>query len=362
MSDGIEIPTEVLGAAVVAQAMSPGGSHGEQGAHGAGTCANCGTALTGRYCAQCGQPAHVHRSLLHMFEELLHGIFHFETKAWRTLPLLMFRPGRLTREYIDGKRARYVGPLPLFMFMMFAMFMSFSLTSSHSSRADAVKIKANGKVESTDPKEALKIMQAELKALPPEAERTPKQAEDAKSIEAAITAIKWAPGIDADDDGKEPVTQEKLHERLMRIGPWLATPTIEAKLLHANQNKELALYKIKNGAAKYAILLVPITLPFLWLMFIFRRRFKMFDHAVFSFYSLSAIAVMMCVLALLGALDLEGTSVALVFIGPPLHIYKQLRGTYELTRFAALWRTFALLFYASIAMLLYFLIVIVVSM
>ena len=364
MSDGLEIPAEVLGAAVVAQAIGQGGGNGGAGEHAAHACANCGAALSGRFCAQCGQPAHVHRSLLHMFEELLHGIFHFETKAWRTLPLLMFRPGRLTREYIDGKRARYVGPLPLFLFMMFAMFMSFSLTSGHVSTSGPVKINKDGTVKTTDPKEALKTMQAELKALPPPAERTPKQAEDAKSIETAITAIKWAPSMYMKDgDSKEPpITAEKLHEQLMKIAPWLATPTIEAKLLHADQNKELALYKIKNGAAKYAILLVPITLPCLGLMFIFRRRFKMFDHAVFSFYSLSAMAVMMCVLAVLGALDLDGVSVALVFIAPPLHIYKQLRGTYELTRFGALWRTFALMSYAGLALLLYFLIVIIVSM
>jgi len=364
MSDGIEIPAEVLGAAVVAQAIGQGGGHADAHATTDHACANCGAALSGRFCAQCGQPAHVHRSLLHMFEELLHGIFHFETKAWRTLPLLMFRPGRLTREFIDGKRARYVGPLPLFLFMMFAMFMSFSLTSGHIGTSGPVKIQKDGTVKTTDPKEALKTMRAELAALPPAAERTPKQAEDAKSIEAAITAIKWSPSVYGKDvDSKEPpITAEKLHEQLMKVAPWLATPTIEAKLLHADQNKELALYKIKNGAAKYAILLVPITLPFLGLLFIFRRRFKMFDHAVFSFYSLSAMAVMMCVLAVLGALDLEGTSVLLVLIAPPLHIYKQMRGTYELTRFAALWRTMALVIYAALAMLIYFLIVIVVSM
>jgi len=365
MSDGLEIPGEMLGAAVVAQAISEGGGQGGEPAVHA--CANCGAALNGRFCAQCGQSAHVHRSLLHMFEELLHGIFHFETKAWRTLPLLMFRPGRLTREYIDGRRARYVGPLPLFLFMMFAMFMSFSLTGGHVRGADSVTVNQDGKVKTVDPAHALKTMQAELAALPPEGQRSPKQIEEAKSIEAAITAIKWAPSVFLDkankaDKDHPPITQEKLHEQLMKIGPWLATPTIEATLLHAEQNKELALYKIKNGAAKFAILLVPITLPFLWLLFLFRRRFKMFDHAVFAFYSLCAMAVMMCLLAVLGALDLGGVAAALVLIGPPIHMYKQLRGAYALTGLGALWRTTALVAYSGLALLLYFLIVIVVSM
>ncbi|MBV8500221.1 MAG: DUF3667 domain-containing protein [Paucibacter sp.] len=361
MSDGLEVPGEVLAAAVLAQAASEGGRQDvHDAAHG---CANCGAALRGRFCAQCGQAAHVHRSLLHMFEELLHGIFHFETKAWRTLPLLMFRPGRITREYIDGKRVRYVGPLPLFLFMMFAMFMTFSLTSGHEGSAGAVKISQDGKTENLTAAQALERLQAELKALPPEAARSPTQAERAEELETQISALKWMPGVAKDEgEGEKPVSAAKIHEQLTKLSSSLATPGIEQKILHAANNKELALYKIKNGAAKFAILLVPITLPFLWLLFALRRRYKMFDHAVFSFYSLSAMALLMSVLAILGTWKLGGAVGLLAIVAPPLHMYKQLRGTYELSRFAALWRTAALLFYALIALLAYFIFVVVVSM
>jgi hypothetical protein len=53
--------------------------------------------------------------LLHLTEEVLHGVLHFETKGWRTLPLLVARPGLLTRRYIDGQRTRYVPPLHMFV-------------------------------------------------------------------------------------------------------------------------------------------------------------------------------------------------------------------------------------------------------
>ena len=69
----------------------------EGGQQGEGGCANCGAPLQGAYCHACGQAAHPHRSLVHVFEEFLHGILHFDTKAWRTLPMLAFRPGTLTR-------------------------------------------------------------------------------------------------------------------------------------------------------------------------------------------------------------------------------------------------------------------------
>jgi hypothetical protein len=49
-------------------------------------------------------------------------VFHFEGKIFRTLPMLVFRPGALTRRYIAGERARFVSPLALFLFTVFAMF------------------------------------------------------------------------------------------------------------------------------------------------------------------------------------------------------------------------------------------------
>ena len=49
-------------------------------------------------------------------------MFHFEGKIWRTLPMLAFQPGELTRRYIAGERARFVSPLALFLFSVFLMF------------------------------------------------------------------------------------------------------------------------------------------------------------------------------------------------------------------------------------------------
>jgi hypothetical protein len=375
MSDGLDIPGEVLGAAVVAKAISEGGDAGTHAAAGHhGSCANCGTALNGRFCTQCGQPAHVHRSLLHMVEELLHGIFHFETKSWRTLPLLMFRPGRLTREYIDGKRVRYVAPLPLFLFMMFAMFFTFSLTGhsgEKSSTGKVVEVNAKGEAQAREAEDELKKLRAELAALPASDARRDEDEARITALETKITALTLVPSLvkgddkdeDAGGDKKPPLTEERLHGQFLENGmTWLATPTIERKIVHAMHNKELAIYKIKNGAAKFAILLVPVTLPFLWLLFMFRRGYNMFDHAVFSFYSLSAMAVLMICVSVLGVLDLGGAAATLMLVAPPVHMFMQLRGTYALSRLGAFWRTLALLIYAGLALLAYFLFVVVVSM
>ncbi|MFY8196726.1 MAG: DUF3667 domain-containing protein, partial [Novosphingobium sp.] len=101
---------------------SAGEYAGDHGHTHESACLNCGTALVGSHCHACGQAAHVHKTLGAFFHDLLHGVFHFEGKIWRTLPLLITKPGKLTREYIDGRRASYVSPIALFLFCMFLLF------------------------------------------------------------------------------------------------------------------------------------------------------------------------------------------------------------------------------------------------
>ena len=91
-----------------------------------GNCTDCGQAVEGKFCSNCGQPTHVHRSLLHLGEEMLHGVLHFDARIWRTLPLLAINPGRLTREWVQGRRTRYVSPLAVFLFTVFVMVMLLS--------------------------------------------------------------------------------------------------------------------------------------------------------------------------------------------------------------------------------------------
>src|SRR6185295_18866099 len=108
-------------------------------------------------------------------------------------------------------------------------------------------------------------------------------------------------------------------------------------------------------------LLIPLSLPFLWLMFIGRRGVTMYDHAVLSLYSLSFMAVFFSVVALLSLTPLEMTLVLLVLLVPPIHMFGQLRGTYGLSIPAALWRTLLLLFFVGLAFLLFLLFIVAVS-
>ncbi len=81
-----------------------------------GPCPNCGAPPGDRYCGHCGQRVAELRPTLHeLLHEAFHEFSHVDGKALRTVGLLLFRPGRLTREFVEGKRARSITPIRLYL-------------------------------------------------------------------------------------------------------------------------------------------------------------------------------------------------------------------------------------------------------
>ncbi len=81
-------------------------------------CPNCGDPLSGRYCSSCGQRTDTHaHSVRHFFHEVAEAMTHADSRVWATLLPLVRRPGFLTREYFAGRRARYLEPLRVYLFM-----------------------------------------------------------------------------------------------------------------------------------------------------------------------------------------------------------------------------------------------------
>lgn len=81
-----------------------------------GRCLNCGTVVEGRHCAQCGQAADAHvLSMKEVMGDVTHSLLHLDSRAWRTLRLLVLRPGELTREFIAGRHQTYIPPFRLYL-------------------------------------------------------------------------------------------------------------------------------------------------------------------------------------------------------------------------------------------------------
>ena len=86
-------------------------------------CLNCGTRLRGQYCGSCGQRASNRLiSLWELISEAFGDLLEFDSRLWRTLIPLLARPGRLTHDYLEGRRARYMPPFRTYLVLSVIFF------------------------------------------------------------------------------------------------------------------------------------------------------------------------------------------------------------------------------------------------
>ncbi len=401
----------VTGAAIARAVESDAG----EGAGSAEACMNCGATLAGAHCHVCGQKARVHRTLTAFGHDFMHSVLHLDGKIWRTLPQLFWNPGQLTRRYVHGERAKFVSPLALFLFTVFLTFAAVSWLAPDNSSIifdeenaakqyqedrkeildDIAKLQADKKVADAENQPGREWRDAEiarnqrdLKALDDSRGTEARQSEQAKqqiTQEKAKSDVKIAQleaQLQKARDAGEPTADiekalegERVEAKVISgaltglkqvtsgkiDGDWTFTDLefpgskeLNEAAKHAMDNPQLVLYKIQSSAYKYSWALIPISVPFVWLLFFWRRRFKMFDHAVFVTYSLT----FMMLLGILSAFLIQFPAtewiggLALAFY-PPIHMYRHLHHAYETTRFGAFWRMCILSVFAMTALTLF---------
>lgn len=359
MSGEIDNAGEFVTGALAGRAVEPVAGEDAHHAPTSANCLNCGTPLTGQFCHACGQNGHLHKTVGAIGHDLMHGVLHLEGKTWRTLPMLAFKPGELTRRYISGERANFVSPMAIFLFSVFLMF-AVVAQLPNLTFPEADMLKAGGIAEARtqlaneravadrDLAESKKALADEL-AKPGSDPSRPgrlraridRSQEEADALAKAVAVLPKA--ITGSDEAK-----------LEKPSNWF-----EAKVQHARENPELLLYKIKTSAYKFSWALIPISLPFIWLLFPLRRDVGLYDHAIFATYSLAFMSLLVIVLAVLVALGLPAAIgwCAVAFL-PPFHIYKQLKYGYGLSRVGALWRTFLMLNFAVFTVVFFLLMLI----
>jgi len=302
----------------------------QKGHFAEGTCLNCGTQLVGDHCHACGQRAHLHRTLAAFGHDLLHGALHLDGKTWKTLPLLAFKPGELTRRYVEGERARFVSPMALFLFSIFLMFAVFQAVgiSAPTEITTPDMLKSNVESAYSDAKEQVDQQRQRVAKLSPEDEDYTSAKLRLEHNEKDLADLEKARNLVVNNEAGTKIG-------IKRSG----IPFIDHALEKWKSNPGLMLYKLQSNSYKFSWLLIPLSVPFMWLLFVWKRRFRAYDHAIFVTYSIafmSLLFVAVSVMVKFGVSEMVWVSM-LTFI-PPLHMYKQLRGAYGLSRFSALWR------------------------
>jgi hypothetical protein len=416
---------EAAGALATAGAVAGAIEGREGGEPREGECPNCGATVAGRFCSQCGQHAHAHRRLTHVIGEFLNGLLHLDTKTWRTLPMVVFRPGTLTRDYVYGKRARYLSPLTMFLFSIFLLFFAFSFVDAPVQVDGAPAEQRAAAVENlAAAREALAEAERELAAARanPDPDGPPglaanlaqqavalaraevsRREQAIQRIDAVIAAreragateggaperaapTESAPAADAEEEpavdaATAPAPEELEFEgvgftdgetwqdgvrRLAQREDFVIVqgmPELNERARRRLMNPDLALYQIQEAASKFSFLLAPLSLPFIALLFLWKRGLTFYDHVVYALYALSFAALLFVAVIVCAQIAwLRWLPGWLIVLGLPAHMYFQLKGAYALGWWSALWRTFFMLNFALIVAVLFLTIVVVAGL
>ena len=375
MSGDIESIGAAITAGLAGAAVEP--RHGGAGDHGGARCLNCGTVLVGSYCHRCGQNSDIHRSFGAIGHDLVHAIFHFEGKLWNTLPLLAWRPGDLTRRYIHGERASFISPLALFLFAVFLTYAvlamvgaggglgeGLSKAAAEQTRTAAIKDSMQAEVDRIDTALARKgLPAAKREELQSERDTLQKGADYlgvARSRSKDERAADRAAGPPVLEDPKAQVMTgaDFISQNKIDTG----VPFIDHGLEKAFANPALILYKLQANAYKFAWALIPLSLPFLWLLYPFSRRFHTYDHFVFVTYSISFMLLLFVVVRLLNLTIFGDVATVLAMLYVPFHMYRQLRGAYRSSRFGSLVRASMLLLFSLFAVIMFMLLLLALGM
>jgi len=248
-------------------------------------CPNCGTALAGAYCYACGQKGEgYHRSIWRLITESFESLTHFDGRFWKTLPNLIGRPGKLTRDYLDGHRAAQIPPFRLFLIVLIALFFTGSLN--------------------------IQVNHLNFRVAPADSfiARDPA---DRAQFKAAFDAMRTKPQ-----------------------GKWLVERG-EA----AVKDPQALLTAMEHWSHQFAILMLPIAALMLSLLFVFKRGVYVFDHLIFSMHSLSFQGLLLSGV-FLG--DMAVPWAAWFLLLSPLHLFVHMRETYRIGAIGALIRMFLL--------------------
>lgn len=244
--------------------------------------------------------------------------------------MLAWQPGEMTRRYIAGERAKFISPVALYLFTVFAMFAVLNFTGALSPDAESFK---------ADLQEEIAADQRSLAKLEAERKNPATSKEELAALDRRIAKRR-----EDIQDAQKIVTGQLVSGELDPDTPGWIRPLVE----EAQEDPELISLKVQEAASKYSWLLIPLSVPFLWLLFPFRRRYKLYDHTVFVTYSLSFMMILVIAAGLLVATGWTALA-SLLFFVPPFHMYRHLKGAYELGRVSALARTILLVSFAFAA-------------
>jgi len=337
-----------------------------------GVCANCGATLMGPVCHACGQHADLYkRPVWRLIGDSVSDMFALDGRVVRTLVALMAFPGRVTRDYLKGRRGRYIPPFRLYLIASLAFFLILPLVSpsdsmigndagaAAASRERLDEALASGEITEDNYRAAIAALET-LAVFDPEVafavDPAPEPADEADAGAGAGDAP-------ADGEGEAPVVMDfsrglspEAAQAMRRVivpeefGASTETVTgwRTARAFIADRIERLASRPDRWAAESLAwaprimFVMVPLFAGLLGLAYAWRRGFLYFDHLVTALQFHAAIFIAMLLAMALGLVITPGWVVLAFFIYAHAYLYRLLRVVYSTGRLQAVMRVAAL--------------------
>ena len=314
---------------------------------GSEQCLNCGTGLKGPFCYFCGQPD---RNFMRFFpvllRDLMEDLLDLDSRFMRTMKPLLFKPGRLTRDYMEGRRFRYAPPMRLYIFSSIIFFLLAALLSS-----DSISV-----IRDTDESGSAQIVEAPI--------AKQEQADVAQSDPIADTSGET--GLDATlvigEDGEVDEALFKLDDISFNDEPWdretnpvdikwlpdwlndRINDEIEGspqKALQINENPNLIIDKVFDILPATMFVLLPVVALIFKFWYLFAKRYYI-EHLIFSLHNHAFLFVSLTLILLVNLseplLTTQGYSAAatsmtwatiIISVWIPLYMLISLRVAYQ---------------------------------
>ncbi len=275
---------------------------------GSADCLNCGTGLNGPFCYYCGQPD---RNLLRFFpalvRDLLEDFLDLDSRFMRTMKPLLFKPGRLTRDYMTGRRFRYTPPMRLYIFASILFFLLAALLSGNAidtnkggtGHEDVAQVGPGDETHQ-------QLLEESLTELPPDL-REKVQSGLAEHESVSANAADENDGFKLDTDGfqfnDEPWDRDTNPVDIRWLPDWInkrINDEIEGsprKAEQINENPNLIVEQVFDILPATMFILLPVVALILKCWYLFAKRYYV-EHLIFSLHNHSFLFVSLILLLL----------------------------------------------------------------
>ncbi|MBS1778326.1 MAG: DUF3667 domain-containing protein [Bacteroidetes bacterium] len=320
-------------------------------------CLNCGAQLYDRYCHKCGQEnVEPKENFLHLTRHFLEDVTHFDGKFFSTVKALILKPGFLTAEYIRGRRASYINPIRLYLFISAIFFLAFISVFTNNDAHEKLPPSKIAKLDSamTHLKEAQVGLTEGLSAEDSATVSTALQKSD-----TTVFTYDYNDSYAPEQTVAEYDSVQKILAKNKRDG-WLQhyfKRRMIAARQYSHENPGEYMHKVKESffhSLPYMLFLsLPLIALLMKLLYIRRREFFYVSHIIFLLHYYCLVFVAIFIVNVLHKWCGQAGSILSPFVtlGYFIYLYAAMLRFYKQGWFKTLVKYFILIFFAAIILI-----------